>query len=74
MSIFAGSKMVEVSLTEIEKLLVAGEGVGLSYKDMARIRGRSPSTINQQWRNIKDKLGAETRTRAVVIAIRDGII
>lgn len=52
------------SETEVARLVARG----LSYKEIARLRGRSFSTIDHQLRSIREKTGA-TSTAALVSAL-----
>jgi PAS domain S-box-containing protein len=42
--------------------------------EIAKMLSLSPATVNTHIRNLKTKLGARTRTQAVAIALRQGII
>ncbi len=57
----AGRSLLTPSETEVARLVAKG----LSYKEIARIRGRSFSTIDHQLRSIREKTGA-TSTAALI--------
>jgi len=47
---------------------------GLSNKEIAREMARSGATVATHLRRIYEKLGAHTRTQAIAIARRGGLI
>jgi DNA-binding CsgD family transcriptional regulator len=55
--------LVELTNTEIEIARLVSKG--LSYKEIARIRGRSFSTIDHQLRSIRQKTGASSTSSLV---------
>ena len=42
--------------------------------DIARMLGRSASTITNRFQRVMSKLGAQTRTHMVAIAFREGLV
>ncbi len=63
-----------VRLTEREQEILALVGRGLTNPQIADRLIISVSTVNFHVHNILDKLGAKTRTEAVSIAAREGLI
>jgi DNA-binding NarL/FixJ family response regulator len=66
--------LAEDMLTGREVEVVALIGAGNRNRDIADILSISEDTVKGHMRNIMEKLGANDRTEAVVIAIRRGII
>ena len=64
----------EVRLTEREQEILALLARGLTNPQIAERLIISVSTVNFHVHNILDKLGAKTRTEAVTIAAREGLI
>jgi DNA-binding NarL/FixJ family response regulator len=64
----------EVRLTEREQEILALLARGLTNPQIAERIMISVSTVNFHVHNILDKLGAKTRTEAVTIAAREGLI
>ncbi len=52
-------------LTPAERRLAGLAADGLSYKEMARLLGRSPATVDHQLRSIRTKLGVRSTSRLV---------
>jgi NarL family two-component system response regulator LiaR len=65
---------VEVGLTEREQTTLDLVARGLTNPQIAERLMISISTVNFHVHNVLDKLGAKTRTEAVVIAAREGLI
>ncbi|MGI9641568.1 MAG: response regulator [Acidimicrobiia bacterium] len=63
-----------VHLTEREDEVLALVAVGKTNPEVAERLSVSVSTVNFHVHNILDKLGAKTRTEAVTIAAREGLI
>jgi LuxR family maltose regulon positive regulatory protein len=66
----AGEGILSRRETEVLALLARG----LSNKEMARELSRSEATVATHLRRIYEKLGAHTRTQAIAIARRGGLI
>ena len=64
----------EVELTEREREVLAQVARGLTNPQIAGRLVISVSTVNFHVHNVLDKLGAKTRTEAVTIAAREGLI
>jgi DNA-binding NarL/FixJ family response regulator len=64
----------QVRLTEREQEILALVARGLTNPQIAERIMISVSTVNFHVHNILDKLGAKTRTEAVTIAAREGLI
>lgn len=58
------------SETEVARLVAKG----LSYKEIARVRGRSFSTIDHQLRSIRDKTGANSTAALIHLLSRSNLI
>lgn len=65
---------VEVGLTEREQTTLDLVARGLTNPQIAERLMISISTVNFHVHNVLDKLGAKTRTEAVMIAAREGLI
>lgn len=63
-----------VSLTDREGDVLALVAQGKTSPEIAELLSVSVSTVNFHVHNILDKLGAKTRTEAVAIAAREGLI
>jgi DNA-binding NarL/FixJ family response regulator len=63
---------VELTLRELEVLQLMAKG--LSNPDIARVLGRTESTMKVHVSNVFAKLGVADRTEAVTLAIRRGIL
>ena len=61
-------------LTHSELLILSALADGMTPEQAAAHLSKSAKTINTQLKVIRDKLGAATRTQAVAIAIRRGMI
>lgn len=61
-------------LTAREMDILYGVAKGLSYKDLARSLGISPHTVPSHIKNIYRKLEVNSKTEAVFVALRDGLI
>ncbi len=61
-------------LTEAEKEILLLIARGMLNKQIAAARGVSYTTVRNQVVMILDKLGADTRSQAVYIAVKEGII
>jgi len=61
-----------LSKREIEVLAMLAHG--MSNKEMARKLSRSEATVATHLRRIYEKLGAHTRTQAIAVARRGGLI
>jgi DNA-binding NarL/FixJ family response regulator len=57
---------------EVEVLRLAAKG--LRNRDIARALGRTEETVKLHFKHVMMKLGAESRTEAVTLALRRGII
>ena len=64
----------EVELTEREREVLHQMARGLTNPQIAERLVISVSTVNFHVHNVLDKLGAKTRTEAVTIAAREGLI
>lgn len=64
----------EVGLTERERQILGLVARGLTNPQIAERLTISVSTVNFHVHNLLDKLGAKTRTEAVTIAAREGLI
>jgi len=64
----------EVQLTEREEEVLRLVGRGFTNPQIADALGISVSTVSFHVHNVLDKLGAKTRTEAVSIAAREGLI
>lgn len=64
----------DVSLTEREREVLRYLAEGLANKQIARILGISVATVNKHVANVMAKLGACSRTQAVTIARRQGLL
>lgn len=64
----------EVQLTEREEEVLRLVGRGFTNPQIADSLGISVSTVSFHVHNVLDKLGAKTRTEAVSIAAREGLI
>jgi DNA-binding NarL/FixJ family response regulator len=56
------------------QLKVRHVAAGLTNPQISRRHGIGLSTVNHHVHNILDKLGARTRTEAVAIAVREGLV
>lgn len=65
---------VDVGLTEREQVTLELVAKGMTNRQIAEKLMVSTSTVNFHVHNVLDKLGAKTRTEAVVIAAREGLI
>jgi NarL family two-component system response regulator LiaR len=63
-----------VSVTGREMEVLRHVAAGLTNPQISRRLGISLSTVNHHVHNILDKLGAKTRTEAVAIAVREGLV
>lgn len=61
-------------LTKIEREILTWLAAGRTNSEMARMRGRSPSTIRNQLEGLYRKLGVGNRTEAAQLAIARGLI
>jgi DNA-binding NarL/FixJ family response regulator len=61
-----------VTVREMEVLRLVADG--LTNPQISRGLSISLSTVNHHIHNILDKLGAKTRTEAVAIAVREGLV
>ena len=68
------SQRIGLSLTEIQQILIIAEARAVPDKRLRLIINRSRGTISYHWRNLREKLLARTRTHAVVLAIKYGLI
>ncbi|MGL4406601.1 MAG: helix-turn-helix transcriptional regulator [Notoacmeibacter sp.] len=66
---FAALNSLTASEIEVAKLVA----LGLSYKAIARIRGRSFSTIDHQLRSIRQKIGVASTTELVSLLSKTGV-
>jgi DNA-binding NarL/FixJ family response regulator len=66
--------LTEDGLTTREVEIVRLVADGQSNRDIAEVLGITESTVKVHVRHVMEKLGANDRTEAVVIAIRRGII
>ncbi len=64
----------ELALTKREQETLALVARGLTNPQIADRLSISVSTVNFHVHNVLDKLGAKTRTEAVVLAAREGLI
>lgn len=64
--------VIKTSLTKKEKLVLSIVGQGASNKSICDQLGLSDSTVRTHLRHIFLKLGAESRTHAVAIAVKKG--
>lgn len=64
----------EIFLTERECLVLKFAAKGLSNKEIAFELGVSPRTIQSHLASIFSKLGVNSRTQAVIIALKKGLI
>lgn len=72
--VHASTDGYEVALTEREGEILAMVARGLTNPQIAEGLTISVSTVNFHVHNVLDKLGAKTRTEAVTIAAREGLI
>ncbi len=71
----AGSRSSEApSLSPREREVLTAAAAGLSTKAIARELGVSPNTVKFHLQAVYAKLGAATRTEAVVSALRGGVL
>jgi NarL family two-component system response regulator LiaR len=70
----SGGDPYVVSLTDREQQTLGLVATGLTNPQIAEKLMVSVSTVNFHVHNVLDKLGANTRTEAVVIAAREGLI
>ena len=74
--VFCGTSGAElrapVTAREMEVLRLLADG--LTNPQISRRLFISLSTVNHHVHNILEKLGAKTRTEAVAIAVRDGLV
>ena len=61
-------------LTVREREILALFSQGLSYSEIAGVRGNQPFTIRNAVYGIQDKLGIETKQGMVVWAVRNGLL
>ena len=61
-------------LTAREQEILALFAQGLSYAQIAQVRGNKPLTIRNAIYRIQDKLGIETRQELVVWAVESGLL
>ena len=61
-------------LTAREQEILALFAQGLSYAQIAQVRGNKPLTIRNAIYRIQDKLGIETRQELVVWAVQSGLL
>ena len=61
-------------LTAREQEILALFAQGLSYAQVAQVRGNKPLTIRNAIYRIQDKLGIETRQELVVWAVQSGLL
>jgi two-component system, NarL family, response regulator len=66
------STPVELSARELEVLALVAEG--RRNRDIARVIGRSEETVRVHLKNILAKLGVGSRTEAVAVALKRGIL
>ena len=79
---FAGLRRAELKLRahELRKLTAREREIitlfsqGLSYAEIAEVRGNKPVTIRNAVYGIQDKLGIETKQALVVWAVRNGLL
>lgn len=67
-------QLEEIALTEREVEVLQWSKCGKSYSDIAEILSISKKTVEFHLRNAMDKLGANNKISAVVIAIHRGLI
>ncbi|GAI81140.1 unnamed protein product [marine sediment metagenome] len=60
--------------TEIDRSILTLIAAGVTNKEIAKKRGRSPYTVKNQVEQIMHRLGAKNRAEAVAIAIRRRLI
>ena len=80
--VFAGTQETEqqkavqelARLTEREREILALFARGLSYAQIAQVRGNKPLTIRNAVYRIQDKLGVGTRQELVVWTVRSGLL
>lgn len=72
---------VELTAREIEGLQLAADGQRSldiarlwGYKGAQCVDGSGPSHVRRIWKNASDKLGADTITQAVAMALRRKLI
>lgn len=63
-----------LQLTDIEREILTWLAAGRTNAEMAKLRGRSPSTIRNQLESLYRKLGVGNRTEAAQLAIGRGLI
>ena len=63
-----------LQLTEVERQILTWLAAGRTNAEMAKLRGRSPSTIRNQLENLYRKLGVGNRTEAAQLAVGRGLI
>ncbi len=61
-------------LTERERVVLRQMATGQSYEDMGRAFGMSVNTVRSHVRNIYEKLDVNSRTEAVVLGTKLGIV
>jgi DNA-binding CsgD family transcriptional regulator len=64
----------ELSLTDRERDVLRLLGEGLGNREIAAILGLSDHTVKFHLHSVFAKLGAESRTEAVSIAVRRGLL
>ncbi len=62
------------SLTAREEQIVTLFAQGMSYAQVAQVRGNRPLTIRNAIYRIQDKLGIDTKQELVVWAVRNGLL
>lgn len=68
------SELLTDSLTETELDILRLLGKGLNNDEIAELRGKHRQTVRNQTQKAMAKLGAKTKTQAVVIALVGGKI
>lgn len=61
-------------LTTREREILTLFSQGLSYSEIAEVRGNQPTTIRNAIYGIQDKLGIETKRGMVIWAVRNGLL
>ena len=61
-------------LTDREREILTLFSQGLSYSEIAKVRGNQPVTIRNAIYGIQDKLGIDTKRGMVIWAVRNGLL